>query len=123
MRLILFIFAWMSFTLGIIGAFLPIIPTTPFLILSAFLFSKSSPRFYLWLIHLPIAGEGIRDWQKNRVIRPKAKFLCVTMISFSLFMIYTNLSIPLIVKMCVSIILISVTFFVLTRKGQATLVD
>jgi uncharacterized membrane protein YbaN (DUF454 family) len=109
----------MSFGLGIIGAFLPIIPTTPFLILSAFLFSKSSPRFHAWLLSLPVAGEGIRDWQKNRVIRPKAKVLCASMILLSLVMIGVNPRIPLIIKVLVSTTLVSVGSFVVTRKSKA----
>jgi len=62
---VLFVLAWVNFGLGIVGAFLPIIPTTPFLILSAYLFSKSSPKFHAWILNLPIAGDGIRDWQKK----------------------------------------------------------
>lgn len=119
MKPVWFIFAWISFALGIIGAFLPILPTTPFLILSAFLFSKSSPRFHAWLLNLPIAGEGIKDWQHNRVIRPRAKVLCATMILVSLGIIWMNSTILLAVKVIVSFILVSVGSFVVTRKSKA----
>lgn len=119
MKPVWFIFAWISFALGIIGAFLPVIPTTPFLILSAFLFSKSSPRFHAWLLNLPVAGEGIRDWQNNRVIRPRAKVLCATMIVASLLIISINENIHVVVKITVALILISVGSFVVTRKSKA----
>ncbi len=118
MKPIWFIFAWISFFFGVVGAFLPILPTTPFLILSAFLFSKSSPRFHAWLLNLPIAGEGIRDWHHNRVIRPRAKILCGMMISLSLFLIHRNHSIHFIIKWSVSLVLVSVCLFVLTRKNK-----
>lgn len=117
MKPVWFIFAWISFALGIIGAFLPIIPTTPFLILSAFLFSKSSPKFHDWLLNLPIAGEGIRDWHDNRVIRPRAKILCSLMILLSLGIIWSNADILILVKITVTIILVSVLGFVLSRKS------
>ncbi len=117
MKLLWFGIAWISFVLGIIGAFLPIIPTTPFLILSAYLFSKSSPRFHAWLLALPIAGRGIKDWQDNRVIRPRAKVLCATMITFSLVVIYSTPTIHFAVKLGVTLILISVCLFVVTRKN------
>jgi len=111
--------AWISFVLGIIGAFIPILPTTPFLILSAFLFSKSSPRFHKWILSLPIAGDGIRDWQNNRVIRPRAKILCTTMIILSVTFLVLSEKIPLMVKVPVIILLNSVWCFVITRKNRA----
>lgn len=117
MKPIWFIFAWICFAVGIIGAFLPILPTTPFLILSAFLFSKSSPKFHAWLLNLPVAGEGIRDWQHNRVIRPRAKILCSAMILLSLVIIYLNVKIALIVKIIVTVILVSVWGFVVSRNS------
>jgi uncharacterized membrane protein YbaN (DUF454 family) len=114
-----FILAWLSFALGIIGAFLPILPTTPFLILSAFLFNKSSPRFHAWLLNLPLAGDGIRDWQDNRVIRPRAKILCGAMILLSLGILIINERIYLPIKILVALILVSVGSFVVTRKSKA----
>ena len=120
MKIIWFIIAWISFVLGIIGAFIPVLPTTPFLILSAFLFSKSSPRFHKWILELPIAGQGIRDWQHNRVIRIRAKVLCTLMIILSVTVLVINQKIPLPVKVPVITLLISVWSFVITRKSHAT---
>lgn len=118
MRPIWFLFAWISFGLGIIGAFLPILPTTPFLILSAYLFSKSSPRFHAWILTLPLAGEGIRDWRENRVIRTRAKILCSVMIAFSLFLIISSATVPFPLKIAVPMTLISVWLFVVTRRSS-----
>jgi uncharacterized membrane protein YbaN (DUF454 family) len=100
------------------GAFLPILPTTPFLILSAFLFSKSSPRFHKWIMELPIAGEGIRDWNHNRVIKPRAKIMCSVMIFLSLIVIILHQNIHLMIKIMVGAILVSVCSFVLSRKSH-----
>jgi uncharacterized membrane protein YbaN (DUF454 family) len=116
---LLFLFAWLSFFLGIIGVFLPILPTTPFLLLAAYLFSKSSPRFHAWMMNLPIAGNAVRDWQMNRVVRPKAKFLCASTITLSLVLIWNHPHIFLAIKLLVSTILISVGIFVLSRKSTA----
>ena len=118
MKLILFVFGWISFTVGIIGAFLPILPTTPFLILSAYLFSKSSPRFHAWLLNLLVAGEGIRDWRDNRVIKPRAKILCTLMIGASVFLIWINEKIIIYGKVGLALLLISVWAFVVTRKSN-----
>ncbi len=118
MKLVLFIIGWVSFILGIIGAFLPIIPTTPFLILSAYLFSKSSPRFHAWILELPLAGPAINDWNQNQIIRTRAKILCATMITVSLSGMWIYAQVPLALKIIVSMILVSVGIFVVTRKSE-----
>lgn len=118
MKWILFALAWVSFALGIIGVFLPILPTTPFLILSAFLFSKTSPRFYAWLMNLPMAGSAVRDWQQNRVIKTRAKILCASMILLSFYLIWSSQRIPIVVQIIVSGILGSVGLYIVTRKSR-----
>jgi uncharacterized membrane protein YbaN (DUF454 family) len=119
-KFVLFILAWISFVLGVIGAFLPILPTTPFLILSAYLFSKTSPRLHLWILGLPMAGDAIRDWQTNRVIKTKAKILSASMITLSCFFISRNSNIPLLIKISVIVVLVCVAFYVTTRKSKAS---
>lgn len=121
MKPILFIIGWLSFVLGIIGAFLPILPTTPFLILSAYLFSKSSPRFHAWLLDLPFAGPAIREWGDHRVVRPRAKILCTLMIALSLGIIWTSEKILIEIKAGVTLILCSVLIYVLTRSNDIKL--
>ena len=117
MKWLLFSIGWISFALGIIGAFLPILPTTPFLILSAYMFSKSSPRFHDWLLNLPMAGEAVKDWQNNRVIKTRAKILCCSMILLSLGLIWRHPNILAIIKVSVTMMLTSVGIFVTTRKS------
>ncbi len=117
MKPVWFVLAWVSFGLGTIGAFIPILPTTPFMLLSAFLFSKSSPRFHAWLLSLPFAGPAIREWNQHRVVRKRAKFLCTTMISVSLGLIWWRAPVPVVLKIILTIILVSVCAFVVTRKS------
>lgn len=113
-----FALAWVSFVLGLIGAFLPVLPTTPFLILSAFLFSKSSPRFHVWLLSLPVAGDGIRDWNENKIIRPRAKVLCAVMMAMSLGAMWTFAHVHIMLKITITLLLSSVGLFVFTRKSK-----
>ena len=65
----------LSLSLGILGVFLPLLPTTPFVLLSAFCFSKSSSRLHLWLLNHKLFGHLINDWEKHGVIRTKVKIV------------------------------------------------
>lgn len=59
--------------LAFLGALLPLLPVTPFLLLAAFLFSKGSERLHRWLLTHRTMGPIITDWQKHRVIRTHVK--------------------------------------------------
>ncbi|WP_169726060.1 YbaN family protein [Aestuariibacter salexigens] len=58
---------------SIVGMVLPLIPTTPFLLLSAFCFSKSSNTLHQWLLSQPLLGRVINDWEQSGVIALKTK--------------------------------------------------
>lgn len=59
--------------LGAIGVVLPILPTTPFILLAAFSFAKSSERWHRWLINHDLFGPLIKDWQAHGAINSRAK--------------------------------------------------
>ncbi|MEM9708261.1 MAG: YbaN family protein [Pseudomonadota bacterium] len=63
----------LALALGAIGVVLPILPTTPFVILAAFCFSKSSPRLQAWLENSRLFGPMIADWRRNGAIAPRYK--------------------------------------------------
>jgi len=70
--------AFVSLGFGIAGIFLPLLPTTPFLLLSAYCFLKSSRTRYEWLVGHRIFGEYIADYIKHRAVPLRRKILCVT---------------------------------------------
>lgn len=63
--------------LGVLGLALPLLPTTPFMLLAAACFAKSSPRLHDWLLTHRVFGPTIRDWRDHRAIRPRAKRMAV----------------------------------------------
>ncbi len=107
--------------MAIIGIFLPLIPTTPFLLLSAYCFSRSSEKYYQWLLNHRIFGPIITDWNKYGVVSVKSKIIAVSMIIalFSYSLIYVEVA-P-IVKIIISLIGLSVITFLLTRPSHRKL--
>ena len=73
LRLAVLVSGWISLILGLIGIFLPLLPTTPFVLLSVYCFSKSSPGLHRWLINEPRLGPMIQNWEQHGTIGQSAK--------------------------------------------------
>lgn len=78
LRPIWFAAGLISLALAIAGAFLPLLPTTPFLLVAAFAFARSSPRLHNWLVNHRQFGPMIENWQRHGAISRRAKFLAAT---------------------------------------------
>lgn len=77
-RIVLVVAGVVSFCLGFLGLFLPILPTTPFLLLSAVCFAKSSTRFYNMLLNNRLFGKYIRDWRNKKCLPMRTKVIAIT---------------------------------------------
>jgi len=66
--------------LGFVGIFLPVLPTTPFLLLAAACYARSSPRFYRWLLTNRWCGEYIRNYREGRGIPLRQKTLTILLL-------------------------------------------
>ena len=66
--------------IGIVGIFVPLLPTTPWLLLASWFFARSSPRFHRWLRTWPLTGPVIRDWETHRGVRLKVKIAAITLL-------------------------------------------
>lgn len=88
---------WIFVGLAFIGAFLPVLPTTPFLILAAACFSKSSPRLESWLLEHRSFGPALRDWRLRGAISARTKTVSMLGMAcgFALFWIVSTPSLPL----------------------------
>ncbi len=67
----------MSLGLGILGIFLPLLPTTPLVLLAAFCFGKGSPRLQSWLLSHPRFGPMIHDWREKGAIPRRGKIAAI----------------------------------------------
>ncbi|WP_080872051.1 YbaN family protein [Oceanobacillus timonensis] len=106
----------LSLGLGIIGIILPLLPTTPFLLLSAACYAKSSERLYHWLLENKYFGSYIKNYRAGKGIPLKAKITAVTVLwlslSFTIFFV-----IPLVaVKILLALIGAYITGFILKQK-------
>ena len=88
-RFLLISAGWISVTLGAIGVIVPLLPTTPFLLLALACFSKSSPKFHTWLTSHKLLGKYINFWNENKTISTKVKIrialLILVTLSISLY--------------------------------------
>ncbi len=75
---------WLSVALGTLGIFLPVLPTTPFLLLAAGCFVRSSPKFYQWLVQHPRLGGYIMHYLSGEGLPKRAKIITILMIWFSI---------------------------------------
>lgn len=89
-----------SLSLGILGIFLPLLPTTPFLLLASYCFIRSSKRLHLWLINHRIFGEYINNYLVNKAITLRMKI-------YTLIVLWASLIISIIAvgKLYISILL------------------
>lgn len=84
MRLLWFSFGLAATGLGIAGVVLPLLPATPFFLLAAFFFARSSPRLHAWLTGHRRFGPMIADWQRHRAIGHRAKITAVSVMGVTL---------------------------------------
>lgn len=101
---------------GVLGIFLPLLPTTPFLLLAAYLFSRSSDRYYRWLINHRVFGKYISNFLQYKIIPVKIKVLSISMMWLAMgvsayFVPYTA------VRILMLLIAIGVTAHILSYKS------
>ena len=72
-RPLFFVLGCLCFGLGMLGAFVPLLPTTPFLLLAAACWARSSTRFHDWLLAHRVFGPTLRSWRAHRALPPGVK--------------------------------------------------
>ena len=72
---------WALVGVATLGLFLPLLPTTPFLLVASMCFVRSSPRAQRWLLNSRWFGPLLRDWNEHRAVRRPVKFLAVAVVS------------------------------------------
>ena len=111
--------AWLALAmlfigLGSLGVVLPLLPTTPFLLLAAMCASRSSPALHAWLYSHPRFGPLLRDWRDHRAIRPRAKVTALVVIALSWTWMWISVE-PLYARLGASALMAFGVLFLLSR--------
>ena len=98
--------AWSFLGLGVLGLFLPLLPTTVFVIVSAWAFAKSSPEREAWLLNHKVFGPPLQNWRKYGAISKRAKTMAFTLITvsaaLSVWMLRPNIALIAVVLLCLA---------------------
>ena len=125
-RLLLLAAGTLSLGLGILGIFLPLLPTTPFLILSAILYARSSKRFYNFLLYNKLFGRYIRNYLSGRGIPFAAKAASIALLWITLGISAIFFVSILLVRIILLLVGIGVSIHIIlipTLKGERKDID
>ncbi len=103
--------------LGGIGAALPLIPTTPFLLLAAWAASRGSPQLHEWLYRHPRYGPVLRDWRDHRALRPRVKYLALLLMAASWAIMMATIGSDAI-RLPASVVMLPVLGYLATRPTR-----
>lgn len=115
MRSLFMVLGLLFLALAILGVFLPLLPTTPFLLLAAACFARSSDRLHGWMLRHSRFGPLRRDWAAQGAIRPSTKRTATVAILLSLALSFTLTRMPLLSMGAVLLVLAGVLAFIWTR--------
>lgn len=116
-RLLYVLAGSLSLALGVIGIFLPLLPTVPFLLLTAWCFNRGSPRFHAWLLGHPLFGPPVLDWQREGAVRTRYKVIATAMVAVTSVYLLSRPSIPLAGKAGFSAFVLAMLAYLWTRPA------
>ena len=119
-RYVLIGLGWFNVALGILGLFVPLMPTTVFLLIALWLFSKSSVRFHRWLYDHPRLGGPLRAWHVHRAIPLSAKRAAIGMMSLSWMGVVLFVADGWLVPCALALVLVPIGGYILRRPSLPT---
>lgn len=117
MRPLLFVLGWLLFALGFVGAFVPVLPTTPLMLLALWCFARSSDRFHDWLYTHRVFGPPLQLYREYRVIPVAAKCVALLFMTASLIYMFVFLKIAVWVKVLITGGMAMGAWFILSKPS------
>ena len=118
-KIILLSIGWICVGLGFMGIFVPGLPTTIFLIIALWAFTKSSKKLRIWLLNHKKFGPFLRDWQEHRVVPLRAKILMVILQTCVVIMVHYTFN-NLFITIGLIVILVLVASYVLSLPSKVS---
>jgi uncharacterized protein len=118
-RIGFFLLGWLFFGIGAVGAVLPVLPTTPFMILALWAFARSSRRFHTWLYTHRLFGPPLQRWTEHRVVPTHAKIAAVIAMAASLSYLIWFSDVPGYAVVLTAVVMAGAAAYVLSRPGRA----
>jgi uncharacterized membrane protein YbaN (DUF454 family) len=113
-RITWLVVGFVALALGALGIALPLLPTTPFILLAAFAFAQSSEKLHQWLLDHNVFGPLIDNWQRHGAISRRAKLLSVVSMA-AVLVISVAMALPMVVIIVQVVVLGAAALFILTR--------
>ncbi|MET0047884.1 MAG: YbaN family protein [Sedimenticola sp.] len=114
---------WLSLGAGALGIFLPLLPTTPFLLLSAWCFSRSSERLHRWLLNNPRFGHVIRRWEEEGTMERRIKLRAIGLIILGFSISVLLVPMPLHARVALVLLGLAISYYLYRlpepKKGAA----
>ncbi|CAA6605074.1 conserved membrane hypothetical protein [Rhodospirillaceae bacterium LM-1] len=105
--------------LGLLGVFLPVLPTTPFMILALWCFARSSERFHRWLLTHRIFGPSLQKWERHRVIPPLAKIASIGAMTASMIYVVLFSQAPWYAMSGMGLVVVYAAWYILSKPSRA----
>ena len=115
-KVLLIILGSISLALGVIGIFVPLLPTTPLLLLAAALYFRSSPKLYDWLLNHPRLGTYIRNFREHRAIPLRVKIVSVSLVWLTMGYCIIAVVEPLWLRITLALLATAITIHILSFK-------
>jgi uncharacterized membrane protein YbaN (DUF454 family) len=105
---------------GVAGIVVPVLPTTPFLLMAAGCYSRSSPRLAGWLEAHPRLGPPLKAWRQQGAISPRAKLLATAMMALGYGVAWLQVEMPVAARLALAAVLVACAAFIVSRPHPGT---
>ncbi len=117
-RWLLFTAGWILVGLAVLGVVLPVLPTTPLLILAAACFVRSSEKAYLWILSHKTFGPLVKNYLEHRVVSVKAKMMAITTLWLVMGITLMYAQVFWVIKALIATIGLGVTWYLLSLRSK-----